>query len=63
MENQQKNKNKTVFNDNNLLIDPNPSVSSDHLKKIQRKHLVIEIVLGILAIAVLAAMILVITLI
>ena len=45
------------INEENLLVNPNEPISEKQLKSIKRRHLAIEIVLGIFAAAVLVAMI------
>ncbi|MCF0227222.1 MAG: hypothetical protein HUJ52_00170 [Malacoplasma sp.] len=44
----------------NTLVNPNPAITSDQLKQSKRNHLIIEIVLGIVAILAIVALIIVI---
>ena len=59
MENKQEKKKEEKLNEEQKLVNPNPPVSDEELKKIKRKHLIIEIVLGVLAALAIIAMVLV----
>ena len=59
MENKQKKKTEKGIDEEQALVNPNIPVTAEELKKIKRKHLIIEIVLGVVAAILIVLMVLI----
>ena len=59
MENKQKKKAEKGVDEEQALVNPNVPVTAEELKKIKRKHLIIEIVLGVVAAILIVLMVLI----